>query len=372
MPLFDPQPKISRREFYDRERELEEFNNYVRKSPLTLVLGLRRYGKTSLILTGLNESNRKYIFLDCRLLPQGMLGIMDLIRLFEKAFNDFLKKHRGLRYKLLSVLKSIEGIRIHGISVVINPRKTSFDSIIDIFSAINELGEEIVLVVDEAQELRRTARYRMDYVLAYVYDHLRNVKMVLSGSQVGLLYRFLRINDPKAPLYGRAYMELKLGPLSREQSMDFLIRGFREQGLEIDDYLLNYIIDRVDGVIGWLTYIGYELSLTRDLSIRRVNEILGKASLLVREELENFLNLRMQARTRYLAILEAVSVLGEASWKDIYVYLEAKTGRVPKTVFNELLRNLVDAGFLLKKEPGRYVVADPILKYALKNKVIAL
>ncbi len=90
----------------------------------------------------------------------------------------------------------------------------------------------------------------------------------------------------------------------------------------------------------------------------------------MRQELENFLKLRLQARTRYLTILEAISVLGEASWKNIYTYLEAKVGRVPKPVFNELLRNLVDAGFIIKKELGGYIIADPVLQYAIRNNLI--
>ncbi len=372
MPLFNPYPKTRKEEFYDREKELEEFNKYINNSPLTLVLGLRRYGKTSLILTGLNENNKRYIFIDCRLLPQGMLSMADLTRLFEKAFNNFLRKYHNLRHRLLKLLENIKGIRVHDITIMINPSKTSFDSIVDLFSAINELDEDVILVIDEAQELRRVARYRIDSILAYTYDHLHNIRIVLSGSQIGLLYRFLRITDPQAPLYGRVYVELKLSPLSREQSQDFLEKGFTEQGLRVSKELVDYIVDRVDGVIGWLTYIGYELSLARCSSIKLVDKVLDKAALLVRQELENFLKLRLQARIRYLAILEAISVLGEASWKNIYTYLEAKVGRVPKPVFNELLRNLVDAGFVVKKEPGVYVIADPVLQYAIKNKLIAL
>ena len=372
MPLFDPQPKTSRKDFYNREKELELFRKYIEKSPLTLVLGLRRYGKTSLILTGLNESTKPYVFIDCRLLPQGMLSIADLLELFEKAFNDFIRRHHRIRYRLLKILEGIKGIRIHGITIMINPRKTSFNSIADILTAINDLGEEIILVIDEAQELRRLARYRMDSILAYAYDNLRNVKIILSGSQIGLLYRFLRINDPQAPLYGRAYAEIKLEPLSIEQSRDFLIKGFKEQGVEVSNDIVDYITDRVDGVIGWLTYMGYELSLKRRVSKELVDKILVKATLLAKEELENYLKPRIQARKRYITILEAVGTLGEASWKTIYTYLEAKLGRVPKPVFNELLRNLVDAGFLVKKNTGTYIVADPILEYAIRNRLISL
>ncbi len=174
----------------------------------------------------------------------------DLTRLFERAFNNFLRKYHNLRHKLLKMLENIKDIHIHDITITIKPSKAGFNSIVDMFSAINELDEEMILVIDEAQELRRVARYRIDSILAYAYDHLHNIKIVLSGSQIGLLYRFLRINDPQAPLHGRAYVELKLSPLSREQSQDFLEKGFTEQGLSVSKELIDYIVDRVNGVIG--------------------------------------------------------------------------------------------------------------------------
>ena len=50
--LFDPAPKSSRRDFFDREAEIERVKSL--SSPITLVLGLRRTGKSSVILISLN------------------------------------------------------------------------------------------------------------------------------------------------------------------------------------------------------------------------------------------------------------------------------------------------------------------------------
>ena len=46
--LFDPRPKSSRKELYDREKELEFLDKNVDR-PLVAVLGVRRIGKTSLL-----------------------------------------------------------------------------------------------------------------------------------------------------------------------------------------------------------------------------------------------------------------------------------------------------------------------------------
>ncbi|WP_243665769.1 hypothetical protein [Vulcanisaeta sp. JCM 16159] len=75
--------------------------------------------------------------------------------------------------------------------------------------------------------------------------------------------------------------------MSREKSLKFLRRGFSEVGVEVDDGELNEVVDRLDGVIGWLTYYGY----SRSVGGRDLTSIFNDAINLAREELENFLNL---------------------------------------------------------------------------------
>ncbi|MEM3590057.1 MAG: hypothetical protein QXN33_03565 [Candidatus Bathyarchaeia archaeon] len=49
----------------------------------------------------------------------------------------------------------------------------------------------------------------------------------MTGSQIGLLHRFLRIGDPGAPLYERAIDAITLGNFTEEQSIGFLTEGFK-------------------------------------------------------------------------------------------------------------------------------------------------
>lgn len=72
MPYFDPEPKKRREGFYDMEEELEGFVKAVEMDKLIVVKGLRRYGETSLIPTGLNSVGARYVLIDCRLLPEGV------------------------------------------------------------------------------------------------------------------------------------------------------------------------------------------------------------------------------------------------------------------------------------------------------------
>jgi len=318
MKLFDPRPKSHLNEFFDREEELNEFIRSVNTSPLTLVLGLRRYGKTSLILTGLNSIKAKYLYIDCRMLPSGMIGVSDFTQLLAMALNRFTRRYRSLRSALFRLLEGVSGVHVGAFGIAVNLRRFQPSNLMELFESLNELDERVILVIDEAQELRRMARYRADQLLAYIYDNFRNLRLVLSGSQIGLLHRLLRLDDSTAPLYGRAYAEIRLRRLSNELSREFLKKGFEEQGLSPPEDFMDYVVDSVDGVIGWLTYIGFKVSILKSFSREAVDEVLEEAFKIVLEELENFLSLRPMARRRYVEALRAIALLDEASWSNIY------------------------------------------------------
>jgi len=370
MGLFDPRPKRDPRDFFDRERELREFIRYVRGSPLTLVLGLRRYGKTSLILTGLESSGMKYIYIDCKALPSnGMLSVDDFISLFIQSLEVFCRRYHSLRARIYGFLERIRGISIGPLGISINTRRLGSSSLVDILYYINDLGEKIVFVVDEAQELRRMVRYSFDSLVAFIYDNMDNVNMVLSGSQIGLLYRLLRIGDPYAPLYGRVYMEVKLGRLDPMLSREYLYRGYGEYGVEPPEDLIEYIIGSVDGVIGWLAYIGHYTVQKQMYSREAVDEVIWSAYSIVLGELENFLKIHWMARDRYLALLETIAGLKGVSWSQLYRAVESRVGYIPKPTFNRLLKQLVDNGFIEKRD-DKYWIADPVLEKALRSMMI--
>ncbi|NPA96799.1 MAG: ATP-binding protein [Crenarchaeota archaeon] len=347
MAYFDPEPKRRKEDFFDMEAEVEEFKRGLEVSKFVAVLGLRRYGKTSLILTTLNELGLDYVFVDCRLLPSGMISVSDLIAILERELSE--------KSWFRSIASSIEGIEVGPIGVRF--RRRDLNTLVSVLERL----EGKVLVLDEVQELRRS-RYRFDSVLAYLYDHV-DVKIVVSGSQVGMVHRFLRLEDPSAPLYGRPIYFVRLRPLDRERAREFLLKGFAQEGVDPPRDVVERALDVLDGVIGWLTYFGY--AYTR-LGVRDLDRIVDMASRLALEELEHALRIYGVGRPRYAAVLKIVAELGEATWSEIMRFLESRLGRVPRNTLSNILRNLVDMGVLMKTSSG-YRVADPILRYAVKK-----
>ena len=217
--------------------------------------------------------------------------------------------------------------------------------------------------------MRRIAGFRVDRLLAYIYDNLRNIGIILTGSQIGLLYKFLRVNDPEAPLYGRARNEIFLSNFTVEQSIDFLIKGFKQYNVSPPMEFINEAVYRLNGVVGWPTLLGYKAISRRTFNSKLIDEVLIEAAQLARSEFEHFLALRWQARDRYLAIIRALVNLDRASWREIKRYLEFSLGgKIDDKNFTVLLKNLVDAGFVIKTAEGLYKLADPVLKYSFMKR----
>ena len=226
-------------------------------------------------------------------------------------------------------------------------------------------GKRVVVAFDEAQELRKLKGARLQPVLAHAYDYLRNTTLILTGSQVGLLYRFLQVDNPQAPLYGRSCLEVKLSRFEREEVMDFLTKGFSQHGVEVSGDVLEYAVERLNGIPGWLTYFGAE-AIRKSLTKRTVDLVVEKSVKLMREELLRFFRLREIARERYSLILKKLAE-GESSWGEIKMYLEAKGGRtVADHILVNLLHNLLDNG-LIQKGNGKYLIPDPVLIQSVKK-----
>jgi AAA+ ATPase superfamily predicted ATPase len=138
---FNPEPKRRREDLFNMESELYTLDSGLRRGKLVVVSGLRRYGKTSLILTYLNEKRLDYVYLDCRLLPPGMISLNSFLNLLEEE----LSRHEWA----LKILSGVEEVSVGGFGVRFKVR--SERSLLRVLHAL----EGKVLVLDEAQELRR-------------------------------------------------------------------------------------------------------------------------------------------------------------------------------------------------------------------------
>ncbi len=362
--LFDIAPKERKEDFYNREAELSEILEALRLGErLIVVYGIRRIGKSSLVKVTLRESSLPYVLVDVRELyyNENIVTISYLIKYLIDGFRKHMKWYEKLEFNLKEALKRIKKIHVKDYEVEIEP--TARISLTTLLSEINlwcsKHGMRFIFVFDEAQYLR-FSNVRYDGLLAWAVDNLSNITFILTGSEIGVLREFLRVDDAKAPLFGRYRREIYVDRFTREQSLNFLRQGFRELNLKPDMNELKEAVEAFDGLVGWLTYYGYYRAVRKLSHKEATSKVFEEGSRLVLEELMKAI---APSRKRYSAILKAIAH-GATSWSDIKAYTIAKTGPITDKRFTELLKNLVKYGYLLKDD-NRYKIPDPIVKYVV-------
>ncbi len=366
--LFDVNPKERREDFYDRDAELSEVLEALRLGErLVVVFGVRRIGKSSLVKVALKEASLPYVLVDVRdvYYSENIVTIPYLIRYLVEGFKKHMKWYERLGFNLKEVLGRIRKIRVKGYEIEVEP--TARISLTTLLSEIDlwcrRHGMRFVFVFDEAQYLR-FSNIRYDGILAWAIDNLSNVTFILTGSEVGVLREFLRVDDPKAPLFGRYIREIYVDRFTREQSMDFLIQGFKELGKEVELREVEDAVETFDGLVGWLTHYGYYRAVRKLPHKKAMAKVFEEGSKLALEELVRVI---APSRKRYSAILKAVAH-GAESWSDIKAYTVARTGPITDKRFTELLKNLVKYGYLIK-ENNKYKIPDPIIKHLATEKL---
>jgi len=355
--LFDIRPKRRRADLYDFDEEYGRLVRFLRE-PLVVVRGLRRTGKTSLILTVLEEEEVPYILLDLR---EGFRSRRELYKALSKGLTEFLRKlssRRRILYGLIRSLRFLRGVSISGFQIQLSwgrnrPLLTEVFREIDYFSGRE--GWKTVIVVDEVQRASGIVKTELMNAISYCFDYMENLTFILSGSEMGLLYSIL--GNPESPLYGRAYVEVATRKLTRQEAEDFLTKGFEEVGLSVSEEEIAEAVEVLDGIIGWLTYYGY----SKYVGGRSLSEIFSEAVKLARRELENFLETRVSRRYRFVLKMLSRNI---REWGALKRKLEEYEGRtISDRVLHEILTNLKKHSIINDK----LEYTDPVVREAAKQ-----
>ncbi|RLF90555.1 ATP-binding protein [Thermococci archaeon] len=350
--LFNPRPKTTREELYDREYELESIKKFIEKKiGLIAIFGIRRLGKSSLVNVALNEIKYPSVKIDAAKIYSefGEVPKEEVVR----AILRELVKYSPLE-KVREILGSIKGIKVLGVEFEV----THEVSLSEILERLNSMGR-FVIAIDEAQYLR-FSRTRYDMLISWAIDELENVTFILTGSEVGLLEDFLRLHDPESPLFGRPYAEIRLSRFSYSESYDFLRRGFEELNLEVPEEEIREAVEELDGIVGWLTLYGY-------------NRYLGyshlKALEKLKEDAKRLINLefsKLKKLSKKYELIMKIVARGTHRWSEIKEKLELMSGKINDKRFSDLLKNLVRYGYLEKRDGG-YFIPDPLVEVAFRR-----
>lgn len=164
--------------FVAREKEISIIKNFLQDKGALLVYGLRRVGKTTLILEACKQISKKYVYFQC------------------------LKTNKETNLELfISLLKT-----------QLNFINASFSSFISLFEYLNANYPDYIFVIDEYSLMKQyyfenkkqnsvEAGEVLDSEFQTIIDqHLNNINLILSGSSIHIMKQ---LTDHKSPLYGR-------------------------------------------------------------------------------------------------------------------------------------------------------------------------
>ncbi len=325
--LFDLRPKKSKKDLFDREWELEELERASDRYPLILLLGIRRIGKTSVAWCFLE--GRRGFLVDMR----GVVRRADLYERVSRGLEESLGKMRRF-------LRGIRGIKVAGTEVEIRWRGTDSLSFSGLLTELNKLGR-FVVILDEVQYLRQPLLSEVRETIAYAYDSLDNVTFILTGSEIGMVKSFLKLDDPSSPLYGRYAHEVEVRRFTKDQSREFLVRGFEEVGMAPPMEEVERAVEFFDGIVGWLVIFGKSYVDGR-----------GNFEVIAEMATRMALNELMKLSPREKLVLRAIAE-GARSWSQVRKFIEEKEGiTVAKSSLSRTIKRLErlslikDYGFL--------------------------
>jgi uncharacterized protein len=352
--LFDLNPKERVSELFGRKSELAELSGAVeRGEKLTVVYGIRRIGKTSLLKSFVSEKDFLSVFLDIRQIYYIHKRTVPAAAVYEQILREFTD--------LLGEL----GVGVEEQTSILSAYGEN--NITNLLADINKwcLTRKIkfLLVLDESQYLRFSRKVSYSGIIAWSLDNLKNIFFIMSGSEVGVLKEMLDFENPKAPLYGRFRNEILLKRFTAEESFEFLMLGFKEQGCKVNKVQIDQVNEKIGGLTGWLTYYGHYRTANNMDHKAALDKVFSEGSKIAVSEIENLIR---RSRKRYLAIMNAISN-DIGSWAEIKAYTMAKTGKIPDSGLDMLLSSLVKFSIIEKDSIGNYKIIDPILREHLRS-----
>ena len=367
--LFEDKPKVNREDLYGRDKEVDEIKESIDRKVWIAVYGMRRVGKTSVVNVAVNDS--RYIVINLNLVriydpKKEKYPKTSFVSLFLESIKEAVKQYT-LGGRIIRFVSNVLGIDENSFIdfnlVKIRPRLKKFRGE-DVSSTIRELDllagdnkRTLVLYFDEAQELMKVDGINFSSVFHDIYDYCKNTTVIFTGSSVGILENMLKDLEYEKPFFGRFIRRIKIGRFNEQLSRDFLLKGFAEEGVTVQEDVINDALRRFGGIPGWLTFFGFEYSFRISHGEKQVNvdDIEKKAVEEVRKEVKDFI-LGTQSPNMYsVAILALDRLGGKGSVADVTNVVSSILSDVPEPRIYEILNRLVNMGFI-EKENEEYSI----------------
>ncbi|BCU67024.1 ATPase [Sulfolobales archaeon HS-7] len=361
---------------YDREEEIKTLTEMIRRKQPTVIVGVRRIGKTSIILKSVKNMESPKIFLSAKEFVEGKsFDLQSFLSAYSSLIlSEFLRvidpkiripqtiKIRGR--ELLDTLRELVGYAKIRLNIPLTEvelfldsfKKASFrEGVAEIIELPQRLAEEFSLnftiIIDEFQYLRLASQNYpgIFHLLRSKWQLHDRVAYVISGSSVGLLERtFSKKTEPFYQFFYPIYVER----FRSDVSISFLEQGFSDEGREVEYDAISLAVKELDGIPAWLNYFGLKSISCKRVTVSCAKKVLASLNedpLIRNIVLDEYRKFGKNARIilKFLA-----SVGGEGKLRGI---------DISRSGVNEGIKSLLNDGYIERRERGVYKIVDPVI-----------
>lgn len=269
-------------EFYLPRPELDKVVYQFVSSLIHVVLiGPRRFGKTSFafhLIKTLEKEGYACPFVDIfnitshRDFLQQMLRALKAKKGWAEAAKVWLSSWRP---KISADIDPISGQTSFGLSVDRGSEKDVKEMIQDVLAGLKNLGEKVLLVIDEFQKITELDDGGwLEATLRTHMQQLRNTSFLFTGSRKSLISDML--NNSSRPLY-RSCQSIDF-PSFGEELVDWIIKRFAEIDISIDREAVRYLKQAVQDTPNYVQMVSFHLVAEgyQKIGIQEIKSVLKK------------------------------------------------------------------------------------------------
>lgn len=355
--------------FCNRVNQRKLLKTHIENGVHTVLMGPRRYGKTSLVNQVLIEGKYSYCMMELLLVSSAgdleQLILDKASELISKLIPKSLKARQAI-LKMFQFLNPEIVLSAAGQKIVFHPAQSD-KPIVRISEILNQLEavakkvkKRVVVVMDEFQEIHSMEGHKVEAAIRHSMQYSQHVTYVFLGSNRRLLENMF--NDKNRPFYQSCEV-LKLGRISSEDYIPFIQKAAKSKwGKHLEDKVVNEILRLTENHPSYVNRLCRYFWLTdRKPDVSMLKKYWTRYVLSRRQDFSEDFSSLSQNQKKLLVYLARNRVEKPSGQAAAYA-LEA-----PEASVRQALRELVAKDFVFKDQEGIWQILDPAMGWFLRE-----
>jgi AAA+ ATPase superfamily predicted ATPase len=214
---------VSDQYFTDRKHELEQVKSVLNSENHLILIGPRRYGKSSLIFKAVASLDRPVISLDLQIITSTNDLAAQLLKRIYRIYPFEQVRQYVKHFRILPVI-SLNPLT-NSVDINFSPESenlTMIEDVLDLLEKLSKKNKKLIVIFDEFQEITSINSLLLKQ-LRSILQHHQKVNYVFLGSQESLIREIFE--HKKSPFYHFG-MIIPLNKIPVDDFKDYLNEGF--------------------------------------------------------------------------------------------------------------------------------------------------